>query len=94
MLHQKDEKEMTLEELSFPNHSEAYVCKGALRSAMFTPKYRGATGTLEASHSGWFHALTRLGGSQSSRGTTAPFRGILRRSATTGHADDVLAPSG
>ena len=66
----------------------------ALRSAMFTSKYRGATGTLEASHSGWFHKLTRLGRSQSSTGTTAAFRGILMRSATTGHADDVLAPSG
>ena len=56
----------------------------ALHSGMFTSKYRVATGTLEASHSGWFQTLTRLGGSQSSKGTTAAFRGTLMRSATSG----------
>ena len=70
-----------------PKHASAE----ALHSAMFTSKYRGATGLPETSQSGWFQALTKLGGSQSSRGTTAAFRGMLTRSATVGHADDVVA---
>ena len=71
-----------------PKHASAK----ALHPAMFTSKYRGATGTPETSDSGWFQALTKLGGSQSSRGTTAAFQGMLMRSATIGDADEAVAP--
>ena len=85
MLHQRDDEEMMLDEFSSPNRSGAFVCKG-LHSAMFTSKYRGETGAHEAVDSGQFQALTKLGGSQSSRGTTAAFRGKLIRSAASGDA--------
>ena len=67
MLHQRDDEEMMLDEFSAPNRFGAFVCKRALHSDMFTSKYRRATGAHKAVISSQFQALTKLGGSQSSR---------------------------
>ena len=82
-----------LGDFSFPKPLRSVRLQRALHSAMFTSKYRGATEAHEAVASSQFQALTRQGGSQSSRGTTAAFRSMLMRSATSGDADVAVAPT-
>ena len=62
----------------------------ALHWAMFTVKISRRNKTTR----NLAEDLAKLGWSQSSRGTTAAFRGMLTQSATVGQADDVVAPSG
>ena len=92
MLHQRDEEEMMLGEFLFPEPLRSFRLQSALHSAMSTSKNRDATGPNEVVDSGQIQALTKLGGSEPSRGTTAAFRGMLVRSATNGDADVAVAP--
>ena len=88
---ERDEKGMTLDEPSSPNTPKHAPAEGPPFGHVHV-KISKRNRTIR-NLAVWMVPNTDRG-SQSSRGGTAAFRGMLTGSATIGHADDVVAPSG